>query len=253
MSPWCDDATSKQHNESVKVRCIASLRKVSSWNGQQTADGVSSQFANKKKTLAVLLLGGGEYSPFENIATKNRFLFSSSFVRPIRYFKKNKKREKMMMRLLLPLPPPASVLVVLVVLLVSSLALLFESAHGYTSLLTTRTTTRTTTLKCFVPSCPTRTSTTTTTTSTTTQLFAATTLLEGRKIKGDVKPLNNFLLVRKADAQEQTQGGILLTGKAKIVKTEGTVVAVGPGKTHPDSGLLMEMPINVGDGVVYGK
>jgi len=82
-------------------------------------------------------------------------------------------------------------------------------------------------------------------------LFA--TVLEGRKIKGDVKPLNNFLLVKKAEAVEQTEGGILLTGKAKIVKTEGTVVAVGPGRTHQDSGIVFDMPVVPGEGVVYGK
>ena len=106
------------------------------------------------------------------------------------------------------------------------MSIAFEAAHGFSSLLSTRTTTRT-------------------------QLFATT--LEGRKIKGDVKPLNNFLLVKKAEAQEQTEGGILLTGKAKIVKTEGTVAAVGPGRTHPDSGKVFDMPVDVGDGVVYGK
>ena len=85
-----------------------------------------------------------------------------------------------------------------------------------------------------------------------TTLPAATTL-DGRKIKGDVKPLNNFLLVQKVEAQEQTDGGILLTGKAKVVKTEGTVMAVGPGRTHADSGIVVDMPVQAGDGVVYGK
>jgi chaperonin GroES len=86
------------------------------------------------------------------------------------------------------------------------------------------------------------------TTSTTT-----TTTLDGRKIKGDIQPLNNFVLVRTADAVESTEGGILLTGKAKIVKTEGTVVSLGPGRTHPDSGIVFDMPVAPGDGVVYGK
>lgn len=79
------------------------------------------------------------------------------------------------------------------------------------------------------------------------------TTLDGRKIKGDVKPLNNFILVKKVAAVDKTEGGILLTGKAKIQKTEGTVVSVGPGRTHADSGLLMDMPVSPGDGVVYGK
>jgi chaperonin GroES len=79
------------------------------------------------------------------------------------------------------------------------------------------------------------------------------TRLDGRKIRGDIKPLNNFLLVKKSAVQEQTEGGILLTGKAKIAKTEGSVVSVGPGRTHPDSGIVFEMPVSPGDSVVYGK
>lgn len=82
---------------------------------------------------------------------------------------------------------------------------------------------------------------------------AAATTLDGRKIQGELTPLNNFILVKKANAIDQTEGGILLTGKAKIVKTEGTVVAVGPGRTHPDSGITIDMPVAVGEGVVYGK
>jgi chaperonin GroES len=72
-------------------------------------------------------------------------------------------------------------------------------------------------------------------------------------IAGELCPCNNFILVKIAQAQEQTEGGILLAGKAKIKKTEGTVVAVGPGKTHADSGIVVPMPVAVGDGVVYGK
>jgi len=77
--------------------------------------------------------------------------------------------------------------------------------------------------------------------------------LEGRKTVGDLKPTNNFILVKKANVQEQTDSGILLTGSAKIVKTEGIVVSTGPGKTHPESGSVIPIPVVEGDGVVYGK
>jgi chaperonin GroES len=77
--------------------------------------------------------------------------------------------------------------------------------------------------------------------------------LEGRTIQGEVKPLNNFVLVKLAAAQEKTDGGILLTGKAKVVKTQGQVVAVGPGRTYPDSGIVVSVPVSSGEGVVYGK
>ena len=89
--------------------------------------------------------------------------------------------------------------------------------------------------------------------ATTTALAAAAATLDGRKIAGDVKPLNNFLLLKCADAEDQTDGGILLTGKAKIQKYEGLVVSVGPGKTHPDSGLVFDMPVAAGESVVYGR
>jgi chaperonin GroES len=84
-----------------------------------------------------------------------------------------------------------------------------------------------------------------------TRCYAST--LDGRKIAGEVQPLNNFLLVKTAKAVDKTDGGILLTGKAKILKTEGKVISVGPGRTHPDSGVVFEMPVQPGDGVVYGK
>mmetsp|Transcript_14813 Transcript_14813/g.35644 ORF Transcript_14813/g.35644 Transcript_14813/m.35644 type:complete len:244 (-) Transcript_14813:235-966(-) len=77
--------------------------------------------------------------------------------------------------------------------------------------------------------------------------------LEGREIEGALTPTNNFVLVKIAAIEDETEGGILLTGSAKIKKTEGKVISVGPGKTHQESGLLFPMPVVAGDGVVYGK
>lgn len=103
---------------------------------------------------------------------------------------------------------------------------------------------------------PPRTSATSTTLSsstskTTTRLLA--TKVDGRTVEGTVQPTNNFILVKIAEAVEQTQGGILLTGKAKVAKTEGQVVSVGPGKTHPETGAVFDMPVQAGESVVYGK
>ena len=78
--------------------------------------------------------------------------------------------------------------------------------------------------------------------------------IDGRTIDGgQVVPTNNFVLVKVVAAKEETEGGILLTGKSKIQKTEGTVVKVGPGKTHPDTGAVIVMPVVEGDNVVYGE
>ena len=78
--------------------------------------------------------------------------------------------------------------------------------------------------------------------------------IDGRTVEsGGVVPTNNFILVKVAPPKEETEGGILLTGKNKVTKTEGLVMATGPGKTHPDTGALFEMPVNAGDNVVYGQ
>jgi len=77
--------------------------------------------------------------------------------------------------------------------------------------------------------------------------------LEGWKIQGNIKPTNNFILIKLADVQEVTDTGILLSESAKVKKTEGSVVSVGPGKTHPDTGLFYPMPVEEGDSVIYGE
>lgn len=78
-------------------------------------------------------------------------------------------------------------------------------------------------------------------------------MLEGREITGAVKPCSNFILVKIAESDEETEGGIILSAKAKVPKTEGKVISVGPGRTHQESGILFPMPVDEGDCVVYGK
>jgi hypothetical protein len=41
-------------------------------------------------------------------------------------------------------------------------------------------------------------------------------ILEGRKIEGELKPTNNFVLVKLAPIEESTSGGIFLTGSVSI-------------------------------------
>jgi chaperonin GroES len=77
--------------------------------------------------------------------------------------------------------------------------------------------------------------------------------VEGIRVSGEVKPTNNFILVKVADELEQTDAGILISGAAKVKRTEGKVVDVGPGKSLPETGELLEIPVVAGEGVVYGK
>ena len=67
-----------------------------------------------------------------------------------------------------------------------------------------------------------------------------------------IKPLADRVIVKPAEAEEKTSGGIILPDTAKEKPIEGTVVAVGPGKTG-DDGKVIKMEVKVGDRVLYGK
>ncbi len=62
-----------------------------------------------------------------------------------------------------------------------------------------------------------------------------------------MKPINDRVVVKPAEAEETTKGGILLPDTAKEKPQRGEVIAVGPGK---DGNL---MTVSVGDVVLYGK
>ena len=77
--------------------------------------------------------------------------------------------------------------------------------------------------------------------------------LDGKDIDNEFTPINNYMLVQVAEAKEESDGGIILTGKQKITKAEGKVVSVGPGRIYEDSGVYIPMPVEAGESVVYGK
>ena len=68
----------------------------------------------------------------------------------------------------------------------------------------------------------------------------------------NVKPLADRVIVRAAEADEMTKGGIILPDTAKEKPQQGEVVAVGPGKIA-DSGNLVKMSLKAGNKVLYGK
>lgn len=77
--------------------------------------------------------------------------------------------------------------------------------------------------------------------------------LDGKKIRGPITPLGNFVLVRTKDSLAATEGGILLPDQSKERATEGEVVAAGPGKLHPHTGVRITNPVTSGDSVLFGK
>lgn len=63
----------------------------------------------------------------------------------------------------------------------------------------------------------------------------------------NIRPLGDRVVVRIAEAEETTKGGIIIPDTAKEKPQRGEVIAVGPGK---DGNLMTVKP---GDWVLYGK
>lgn len=95
--------------------------------------------------------------------------------------------------------------------------------------------------------------TTTTLRETAAPTSSAKVTLDGETIRGPITPLGNFVLVRSKDSLSSTEGGILLPDQAKERPTEGVVVAAGPGKLHPHTGVRIHCPVKQGMSVLHGK
>lgn len=62
-----------------------------------------------------------------------------------------------------------------------------------------------------------------------------------------IKPLADRVVIKKLEAEERTQGGLILTSSAKEKPQVAEVVAVGPGTKD------VTMELKVGDKVVFSK
>lgn len=71
------------------------------------------------------------------------------------------------------------------------------------------------------------------------------------KTKTNIKPLSDRVLVKPQPAEEKTSSGIIIPDTAKEKPQKGTVVSAGPGKV--ENGTKIEMSVEKGDNVLYGK
>lgn len=67
-----------------------------------------------------------------------------------------------------------------------------------------------------------------------------------------IKPLNDWILVKRIEDEEKTAGGIVIPDTAKEKPQEGRIVAAGPGKWD-DLGKRMAMEVKEGDRIVFSK
>ena len=67
-----------------------------------------------------------------------------------------------------------------------------------------------------------------------------------------IHPLADRVVIRAAQAEEKTKGGIIVPDTAKDKPVRGEIMAAGPGKTTED-GKRVPLELKVGDHVLYGK
>ncbi|MDT3740872.1 MAG: co-chaperone GroES [Candidatus Kapabacteria bacterium] len=68
----------------------------------------------------------------------------------------------------------------------------------------------------------------------------------------NLKPLHDRIIVRAAQAEETTKGGIIIPDTAKEKPMQGEVLSIGQGKQSED-GKITPLQVKVGDKVLYGK
>ncbi|KAH0774325.1 hypothetical protein KY290_011462 [Solanum tuberosum] len=76
-------------------------------------------------------------------------------------------------------------------------------------------------------------------------------ILETDDIK-DLQPLNDRVLIKVAEVEEKTTGGLFLSQAAKEKPSFGTVIAVGPGPLD-EEGKRKALSVSPGNTVLYSK
>jgi chaperonin GroES len=67
-----------------------------------------------------------------------------------------------------------------------------------------------------------------------------------------IRPLNDRIIVKRLEDQEQMRGGLYIPDTAKEKPQEGEVLAVGNGKLL-ENGTRIAIDLKVGDRVLFGK
>jgi chaperonin GroES len=66
------------------------------------------------------------------------------------------------------------------------------------------------------------------------------------------RPLHDRVVIKRADTETKTAGGILIPDTAGEKPQEGEVIAVGPGG-RDEAGKLIPIDLKKGDKVLFGK
>jgi chaperonin GroES len=66
------------------------------------------------------------------------------------------------------------------------------------------------------------------------------------------RPLHDRVVIRRAESDTRSKGGIIIPDNAKEKPQEGEVIAVGPG-ARDESGALIALDVKTGDLILFGK
>jgi chaperonin GroES len=66
------------------------------------------------------------------------------------------------------------------------------------------------------------------------------------------RPLHDRVVIRRAEGDLKSKGGIIIPDTAKEKPQEGDVIAVGPG-SRDESGKLIPLDVKAGNTILFGK
>ena len=66
------------------------------------------------------------------------------------------------------------------------------------------------------------------------------------------RPLHDRVVIRRAEGDIKSKGGIIIPDNAKEKPQEGEVIAVGPG-SRDESGKLIPLDVKAGDTILFSR
>ena len=73
-----------------------------------------------------------------------------------------------------------------------------------------------------------------------------------KKVPMKFRPLHDRVVIRRAEGDIKSKGGIIIPDNAKEKPQEGEVVSVGPG-VRDESGKVNALELKAGDRILFGK
>jgi chaperonin GroES len=64
-------------------------------------------------------------------------------------------------------------------------------------------------------------------------------------------PLFNYVVIKRDDEKEVTKGGIFIPDNSKEKPSTGTVISIGNGTVHEQTGIFTPTTVQVGDRVFF--